>query len=158
MWKSKRNYICTFVQTNKFVPKTEYGLLCFPDPCKQQHCAGLQSRDPLRVTNPTVWIEQDVSVSSSSLPFSLLCWLHKLNSEHRKEKHCFDRTLNLTLTGLCQMCHCPWHERHCKLRMNFSLTRKNLALYYPYCPTTPYQPVPLSPVTPLYFQWILRQP
>lgn len=62
-------------------------------------------------------------------------------TEHRKGKRGSDRTLNLSLAGLCQKYHCPWSERHCKLRMNFSLTRKNLAFYYPYCPTTPLWPL-----------------
>lgn len=142
------------MQTKKFVPKTVYGLLGFPDPCKQQHCAGLQTSDPLWVTNHTVWIEQNVSQPAVTDCLSPCC---AELSEHRKGKRS-GRILNQTLGGLCQIYHCPWRERYWKLRMNFSLIRKNLASYYPYFPTIPHQPVPLSPVTLLYFQRTLRQP
>lgn len=41
--------------------KLEHGLLCFSDPCKQQHCAGRQTSDPLYATSHTVWIGQNAS-------------------------------------------------------------------------------------------------
>lgn len=51
-----------------------------------------------------------------------------------------------------------WKRLQAEVRRNFSLFRKNLAFCCPYYPITPHQPVPLSPVIPLYFQWRSRKP